>query len=155
MNISGINVIYDTLHRLKLQDFLASLSYYSTRPIYSNSKMDVSNEYRMEINDEWLKYIINGRKTVEGRKNNPDSWGRLRVNDIILAVSPNNNTVYKFQITRITYYSTIREYLETEGLENCLPDVENIDRGIEIYMKWSTEEDVKKYGFMGIRIKSM
>ena len=118
--------------------------------------MNACNEYRMEINDEWLNHIIDGRKTIEGRKNNPASWGRLRVNDVIVAVPTGSGADYdghRFRVVGIRYYSSVTKYLEAEGLEHCLPGVESIEEGVSIYMRWSTAEEITQYGFMAIELK--
>ena len=59
------------------------------------------------------------------------------------------------EITGKRSYKTFKEYLETEGLNKCLPGVETIEAGVAIYHKYYTLEDEAKYGALAIEIKKI
>jgi len=39
-------------------------------------------------------------------------------------------------------YSSVEEYLQTEGIENCLPGIPSIEHAVSVYYKWNTKEEV-------------
>jgi ASC-1-like (ASCH) protein len=51
----------------------------------------------------------------------------------------------KTKITKKVVYSTFKEYLETEGLDNCLPGMPSIEHGLSVYYKYYTKEDEENY----------
>jgi len=59
----------------------------------------------------------------------------------------------KTRITKKVKYSTFKEYLETEGIDNCLPGIPSIEHGLSVYFKYYTKEDEKEYGVMAIHIE--
>lgn len=105
----------------------------------------------MDVAEPWYSYIKNGTKKVEGRKNNPNTFGRIRIGDFIKMI--NQNTYFKVEVIDIKYYSTLEEYLFDVGVGNALPGVQTLQEGITIYKQWSNNEELKLYGFMGIFIK--
>ena len=106
----------------------------------------------MEIQQPWFDYIISGRKKVEGRKGTP-GWRKLKVGQQLQISEPSTNKSATVLITDIRQYSTLEQYLNAEGVENVLPDVSSIDEGIKIYKNWSTDEQIKKWGFLAIELK--
>jgi len=44
--------------------------------------------------------------------------------------------------------------LKKETIERALPDdsIKTIEDGLAVYRQWSTQEDIEKYGFLGIQI---
>jgi len=52
-------------------------------------------------------------------------------------------------------YSTFKEYLETEGLDKCLPGIETIEDGVGVYYKYYTPEDEAKYGVLAIELEKI
>ncbi len=57
------------------------------------------------------------------------------------------------RITRKAEYSTFAEYLETEGLQKCLPGMPDLDTGLSVYYKYFTKEDEKEFGVVAIEIE--
>ena len=57
------------------------------------------------------------------------------------------------EITGKAEYNTFGEYLEAEGLDKCLPGIQDIDTGLSVYYKYFTKEDEKEFGVIAIRLK--
>ena len=132
----------------------------------SNSKNIINSikpDYTESILEPWFSLILLGLKTVEGRRNK-GKFKEMKVGDIIQW--NNFNFMPRSVLTKITgkhIYPTFKEYLETEGLDKCLPGMEKlgseklgIDKGLEhglsIYYKYFTKEDEKEFGVVAIRM---
>jgi ASC-1-like (ASCH) protein len=105
---------------------------------------------KIDIDAHWFELIRSGKKKVEGKKGSP-SWIDIKKDDLVYFKS-GNNTLFK-TVKEIRKYTTIRSYLEQEGLRHTLPGVETIQEGIDIYMNWPiswTEKEVEKYGVLAI-----
>lgn len=119
----------------------------------SNSKKKMTTTYTENVSEPWFSLINLGLKTVEGRKNK-GRFHDMKVGDIIEWT--NNDFMPRSVKTRITkkvQYSTFKEYLETEGLDNCLPGMPSIEHGLSVYFKYYTKQDEKDYGVMAIHIE--
>ena len=125
-------------------------------PIINISNMDsIKSNYIENVSEPWFTLILLGLKTVEGRKNK-GRFKEMKVGDIVEWT--NDNFMQRSVLTRITgkaEYPTFREYLDTEGLDKCLPGMEKfgIDKGLGVYFKYYTKEDEKKFGVVAIRIE--
>jgi ASC-1-like (ASCH) protein len=123
---------------------------------YSNNKTTSTMEnikYSMSLKEPWFSLIMRGLKTVEGRKNR-GLFQQMQVGDIVEWT--NDSIIPRSVKTRITgkaVYPTFREYLETEGLDKCLPGITNMDDGLSIYYKYFTKEEEKKFGVVAIRLE--
>jgi ASC-1-like (ASCH) protein len=51
----------------------------------------------------------------------------------------------KVEIKNITYYNNFQLYLESETLEKCLPGIDNIEDGLNIYYKYYKKSDELEY----------
>jgi ASC-1-like (ASCH) protein len=101
----------------------------------------------MEVSEPWFSLIRNGTKTVEGRKRSP-KWKWIQPGVDILVECGQES--FKFHVTYINQWDTIRDYLQGEGLAHTLPGIDSVEEGEKIYLQWSTLEEVRQYGFMGI-----
>jgi hypothetical protein len=45
------------------------------------------------------------------------------------------------------------EYLETEGLEKCLPGIPDIEHGLSVYFKYFTKEEEAEFGVVAIKLE--
>jgi ASC-1-like (ASCH) protein len=113
----------------------------------------IEANYKEHISEPWFTLVSMGLKNVEGRKNK-GRFKEMKVGDI---VSWSNNDFAPREIfTRITgktEYNTFKEYLETEGLDKCLPGIKNIKIGLSVYYKYFTKEDEKEFGVVAIRLE--
>jgi ASC-1-like (ASCH) protein len=126
--------------------------------IIKNNIDNIKPNYTENVSEPWFSLILLGLKTVEGRKNK-GKFKDMKVGDIVEWT--NDNFMPRTVLTKITgkaEYPTFREYLETEGLEKCLPGMEKlgIDKGLEyglgVYFKYYTKEDEKEFGVIAIRM---
>lgn len=68
----------------------------------------------------------------------------------------NDSIIPRSVQTRITgkaVYPTFREYLETEGLDKCLPGISEMNDGLSIYYKYFTKEEEKEFGVVAIHLE--
>jgi ASC-1-like (ASCH) protein len=50
-------------------------------------------------------------------------------------------------------YKTFEEYLNTEGLQKCLPGMPSIEHGLSVYFKYFTKEDEAQFGVTAIQLE--
>jgi len=115
-------------------------------------KMD-KIKYSEHLSEPWFTLISLGLKTVEGRKNK-GKFKEMKVGDIVEWV--NNDFKERRILTRIigkAEYKTFEEYLETEGLDKCLPGMPSIEHGLSVYFKYFTKEQEAEFGVVAIRIE--
>ena len=127
-----------------------------------DGKMDsIKPNYIENVSEPWFSLILLGLKTVEGRKNK-GRFKDMKVGDIV--EWKNNDFKPRSVLTEIigkAEYPTFREYLEIyctplgvkKGLEKCLPSIQSIDNGIDVYFKYYTKEEEKEFGVVAIRLK--
>lgn len=121
--------------------------------IIYNKKMSNIINYKEAVSEPWFSLISLGLKIVEGRKNK-GRFKEMKVGDIIEWT--NNDFGFRSVLTEIIgkeIYPTFQEYLETEGLQKCLPTIHNIEQGLSVYFTYYTKDDEKEYGVVAIRLK--
>ncbi len=123
------------------------------------NKVNLSRQDKMEpnyienVSEPWFTLISLGLKTVEGRKNK-GRFKEMKVGDIIEWT--NADFAPRSVLTRIVgkaEYATFAEYLETEGLDKCLPGMPDLTHGLSVYFKYFTKEDEKEFGVVAIRLE--
>ena len=111
-------------------------------------------KYIENLSEPWFSLIQLGLKTVEGRKNK-GKFKEMKVGDIIEWKNEDfKPRSFLTQITGKAEYPNFRKYLETEGLEKCLPNMEKygIEHGLSVYYKYYTKEDEREFGVVAIRL---
>lgn len=110
--------------------------------------------YSLEhLSEPWFTLISIGLKTVEGRKNK-GKFKEMKIGDVIEWI--NNDFMPRSVMTRVVdknVYSTFKEYLETEGLENCLPGMPSLEHGLSVYYKYFTPDDEAEFGVVAIKLE--
>ena len=112
-------------------------------------------KYVENLSEPWFTLIQLGLKTVEGRKNK-GKFKEMKVGDIIEWKNDDfKPRSFLTQITGKAEYPNFKIYLETEGLEKCLPNMEKygIEHGLSVYYKYYTKEDEREFGVVAIRLK--
>ncbi len=117
---------------------------------YGGGKNNNKADYVKGVQEPWFTHIKEGRKTVEGRLDKGD-FSKMKVGETI--EWRNKGDKFRVKIIGINKYETFREYLETEGLENCLPNVDMVEDGIAVYRKFYSDEKEKQYGVLAIKVK--
>ena len=88
----------------------------------SYNKMD--GKYIEHLSEPWFSLISLGLKTVEGRKNKA-KFKEMKVGDIIEWSNEDfDKRTVLTKITKKVEYNTFAEYLNNEGLENCLQGIQ-------------------------------
>jgi ASC-1-like (ASCH) protein len=111
----------------------------------------------INVSEPWFSYIKKKKKTVEGRLNK-GTFAELKKGDIVKFVNNTNNNMESFivRIRKIIKYDSFEEYLINEGLKRTLPGMNRdstIKDGTNIYYKYYTKEQEKKFGVLAIYIK--
>lgn len=108
--------------------------------------------YEKNVSEPWFTLIKLKIKSVEGRLNKED-YKKMEIGDYIIFT---NNDMgfkrkFKIKIINIAYYDTFQVYLETETLENCLPGINSMKQGLDIYYKYYTKDDELKYKIKALK----
>jgi ASC-1-like (ASCH) protein len=102
--------------------------------------------YEKNLSEPWFSLIKLGIKKVEGRLNKGD-FANMNIGDLITFT--NNELGFerkcRVEIKNITYYNNFQLYLENETLEKCLPGIDNIENGLNIYYKYYKKSDELEY----------
>lgn len=106
--------------------------------------------FYMDIKKTYFDLIRDGTKDVEGRKNSP-TWSWVEPGVKFTLRSGNETLEVKCVATRL--YASLEEYLMKEGLARTLPGVESVEEGVKIYLQWSTEVEVKRWGIKAIQLE--
>tara|TARA_Y100000590_G_C15534482_1_gene944469 strand:- start:48 stop:395 length:348 start_codon:yes stop_codon:yes gene_type:complete len=110
--------------------------------------------YKKNVSEPWFSLIKLGLKKCEGRLNKGD-FSKMKKGDKITFI----NNEFGFQrdfsvkITSIHNYDTFNDYLKKETLEKCLPGINTIEEGTQIYYKYYTKNDEISYKIIAIRMK--
>jgi ASC-1-like (ASCH) protein len=97
--------------------------------------------------DPWFSLVRDGVKTVEGRKGT-HSYKKIKVGDFLNFT--NGMEGFVAEVTDVRSYTTLEEYLEDVTVEKALPGVKTMEEALTTYRQWSTDEQIKAYGFLGI-----
>jgi ASC-1-like (ASCH) protein len=116
-----------------------------------NNKMN----YSKNVSEPWFSLISTGLKTVEGRLNKGE-FKEMKVGEII--EWKNYDFGERKMLTKIVkkeHYASFKDYLETEGLKKCLPSIDNIDQGLDVYYSYYSKEDEKEFGIVAIHVEKI
>jgi ASC-1-like (ASCH) protein len=117
------------------------------------SEISLKPKYELPLSEPWFTLISLGLKTVEGRKNS-GRFKEMQVGDLVTWTNEDfKSRCVLTRITRKKEYKTFKEYLETEGLQVCLPGMPDIERGLSVYFKYYTPEDEAKNGVIAIGLE--
>lgn len=108
--------------------------------------------FKMVCDEPWFSYIQKGMKPVEGRKNTP-KYQKIRIGDFI--DFSNEKETFLAVVTDIRVYASLENYLNDVTFQKALPGILSLEEAINIYHQWSTPQEIRKYGFLGIFIKPL
>ncbi len=119
------------------------------------SEPELTPEYTEHVSEPWFSLISLGLKTVEGRKNK-GRFGSMKPGQIIKWINEDFKPRHVYtKITQVTTYDTFEDYLRAEGLEKCLPSINDMEIGLSVYFKYFTKEDEAKYGVVAIQMEKI
>ena len=129
------------------------------RSSYKNQKvkrmpgLEFKPDYVKSVSEPWFTLIALGIKKVEGRLDK-GSFSQMESGNIVEWT--NSDFGMRKVITRITRktkYASFREYLEAEGLSNCLPGITSVDMGVAIYHKYYEPVEEVVNGVLAIELE--
>jgi len=106
----------------------------------------------IDIQEPWYTHVKNKKKTIEG-KLNKGTAAKFKLDDIVIVYKHDMSENIMVKVKRLTKYSSFREYLSIEGLNNTLPEIQTIEDGENIYYKFYTKENEKLYGILAVEIE--
>ena len=107
---------------------------------------------QITVQERWFDALVNGTKTIEGRKASPN-YINLRIGDSVMFVSDLDGQCARFTITDIRTFANVKEMLQQEGIEHCLPGVTSLEAALAIYKSFSTQEELDQYHFLAIQVE--
>jgi ASC-1-like (ASCH) protein len=108
--------------------------------------------YRSHRTEPYFTFIKNGQKTIEGRVRK-GKYRLIKSGDMITVYNKEETDSVNVRVKRVSMYPSIKDLLESEGVERVLPDVDNIKQGIEIYRRFYTPEQESIFGMVAIEVK--
>lgn len=108
------------------------------------------NIYELNVKKPYLSYILDGQKTIEGRLNR-GKFAKISKDDILI-VGPDK---IKFKLIQKTQYPNFRKMLQNEDIINVLPDQKDINEGVQVYYKFYTPEDERKFRVVALKIQKV
>jgi len=102
----------------------------------------------MHVKSMFLDYMIEGKKTVEGRLYD-EKRRKINVGDYIKLMDENGREAY-FKVLNILQFSSFEEMIRNIGIEKVLPNVTSLEDAVAIYREFYSEEEEKKYGVCAI-----
>ncbi len=132
------------------------------KTIINNKKPKSINKKKLpkmitkNVSEPWFSLIKLNLKTIEGRLNKGD-FKDLRIDDIITWTNDDLgfHREFKTRVIGKTQYNTFEDYLLNEGLNHCLPGIEDIGDGLKVYFKYYTKEQEKEFGIVAIELKKI
>ncbi|XP_068667230.1 uncharacterized protein [Aristolochia californica] len=103
-------------------------------------------EFELHVQEPFFTQLRDGLKTVEGRCA-VGNYNRIAPGDLLLF-----NKCLLLEVQCVKQYSSFSEMLKREGLSKILPGIETIEKGVQIYRNFYTEEKEKLNGVLGISV---
>ncbi len=102
--------------------------------------------------EPYFTFLKNGQKTIEGRVKK--GWYRfVKPGDHIIVYNEDESDSVEVLVRDVRSYTSIQDMLEHEPLKKLLPDAETIERGIEVYKRFYTDEQQRNFGVIAIEVE--
>lgn len=115
-------------------------------------EMTCSFDYEVHVSEPWYTHIKEGRKTVEGRPKR-NTFAEMQVGQTVKFFNKQLNESFCAKIIDINEYKTFFDMIRSNGLENVLPGIRNIDEGVSVYMQYYNKEIESQFGVVGIKVQ--
>ena len=102
--------------------------------------------------EPWFSLLEKGEKPVEGRKGKK-KYRELRTGDKIHFQCTQSKKSFLATVEKVDCFNSLSDYLEEVTLEKALPGITSFEAAQQIYLQWSTIEEINALGFVGIWIK--
>lgn len=131
---------------------------------HESAKIYLMNTWESGRESKMLDYIIDGRKTVEGRLNR-DKFAKYQVGDHIWLrrdyrdengiLQDGKPHAAQVEIIAIRHYKTFFDMVTREGYEKVIPNSSSAQEAADEYNKYYSTEDQAKYGVLAIEVKPL
>jgi len=111
-----------------------------------------SFDYEVHVSEPWYTHIKEGRKTIEGRPKR-NTFAEMKVGQTVKFFNKQLNENFCAKIIEINEYKTFFDMIRSNGLENVLPGIRNIDEGVSVYMQYYNKEIESQFGVVGIKVQ--
>ena len=108
--------------------------------------------WKVHVSLPWFNLIKEGKKTVEGRPNRKD-FAQMKIGDRIEFFNKELNENFMVEIINVSHHKTFEEMISSNGIDNVLPGIRNLDEGVQVYMQYYTKEIEAEFGVVGIHVK--
>lgn len=103
----------------------------------------------INIQEPYYSSVLNGKKKIEGRLNK----GKFLEAEIGDTLKINNQV--NFKLINKREYSSFKDMISMEGVENVIPDKKTIEEAVNVYYKFYSKADERKYGVIALEIKEL
>lgn len=121
------------------------------RKIKSKDNLVTFANHRAE---PYFTFVKNGRKTIEGRLRK-GNYARVKPGDHIVIWNVKETDKLEVLVRRVKMYKSFEQMLRSEPLKKVLPNVETVKDGVEIYKKFYTKDQEKKFGVVAIGVEKL
>lgn len=111
-----------------------------------------SRQLEKHCAEPWVSHLQSGVKQVEGRLKKGD-FAELQAGDQVTWFDGDKRVPTR--IVCIREYPSFLSYLSGEGVSNVLPGVDTIEKGLEIYYQYFTEQDRSMYPVLAIQVERL
>lgn len=110
----------------------------------------MSSIHHLNIQSVYLRMILSGKKTVEGRLAK-EKYALFKCGDIIVFRA--QEEVLNTRITETKHFLSFKDMLEYYGVQACLPNLSCIKNAIKIYHSFpGYAEGEAKLGVIGFKV---
>ncbi len=105
--------------------------------------------YTFNVQEPYKTYLLNWQKTIEWRLNRW-KYALLKIWDIL-----SFETGGSFEVKKLTYHKSFSEMIWIFWKENIIPDAKNDKEAANVYYKFFTPEEEKKFWIIAIHVKKI
>jgi len=116
-----------------------------------SEEKDARKRTRIPLKDKYVRSIMKGKKTVEGRINS-SIFRRLSLGDTVTFFSRKSEVTVV--INRVRRYSSFREMAEYEGVSALVPVITSVNDAVNLYRSFPRyREREGKFGVVALQLK--
>lgn len=103
--------------------------------------------YPFNVKEPYKTFLLNWQKTIEWRLN---KWkfANLQTGDILQFESWE-----EFMVENVSHHQSFKEMIQTLWKENIIPDAKDDEEARNVYYRFYTPEDEKKFWVVWIQVK--
>lgn len=130
-----------------------------------------SGPIEISVSEPWFTAIKRGLKTVEGRLNK-SKFAEMRPGTVLvisksgpdsskkksgtgtrsIRASTSSSAPFVAVVTQVVPYQSFVSYLSHEGLNRCLPGIDTIEAGANVYRQFYSSADEATFGIVAIHL---